>query len=303
MTADGARVQLDFREPGRPDGWFMIETRGVATSVLLEDRVPELVVPEAAARREIDAALAAGKAVVWTDREVAVPEVRVDVRSFIPNVEGQRRDASAKLPAHYIVADRIAPAQEIVPTALSEPLGVGVATESLVLTGDITRAEQKVIDEQASALSEGVSVNVERGYQRSQNSVVLLLVLGVLGGVLMLGGTLTATFLALSDARADLATLSAVGASPHTRRRVAASYALVVGFVGALLGAGVGLIPGIAVSRPLTMMRGGVEGPVGPYLDIPWLLIGSLVLALPLVTAAVVGLPARSRLPLVARLD
>ena len=36
--------------------------------------------------------------------------------------------------------------------------------------------------------------------------------------ILMLGGTLTATFLALSDARPDLATLAAVGASPRRRR-------------------------------------------------------------------------------------
>ena len=68
----------------------------------------------------------------------------------------------------------------------------------------------------------------------------------------MLGGTLTATFLALSDARPDLATLSAIGAAPRTRRRVAAAYALVIGFVGAVLGAGVGFIPGVAISRPLT---------------------------------------------------
>ena len=64
----------------------------------------------------------------------------------------------------------------------------------------------------------------------------------------MLGGTLTATFLALSDARPDLATLSAVGASPRTRRGVAAAYAVVVGLVGAVLGAAVGFIPGIAVT-------------------------------------------------------
>ena len=68
----------------------------------------------------------------------------------------------------------------------------------------------------------------------------------------MLGGTLTATFLALSDARPDLATLAAVGAAPRTRRRVAAAYALVIGFVGAVLGAVVGFIPGVAISRPLT---------------------------------------------------
>jgi putative ABC transport system permease protein len=59
------------------------------------------------------------------------------------------------------------------------------------------------------------------------------LVLGALGGLLMLSGTLTATFLALSDARPDLAALSAVGAAPRTRRVVAAAYALVVGLVAA----------------------------------------------------------------------
>ena len=45
---------------------------------------------------------------------------------------------------------------------------------------------------------------------------ILLLILGSLGAVLMLGGTLTTTYLALSDARPDLATLGAVGAAPRT---------------------------------------------------------------------------------------
>jgi putative ABC transport system permease protein len=72
----------------------------------------------------------------------------------------------------------------------------------------------------------------------------------------------------------------------------------VVGFVGAVLGAAVGFVPGIAISRPLTGL-----GDTGPYLAIPWLLIGTIVLVLPLLTSAVVGLTARSRLPLVARLD
>ena len=128
----------------------------------------------------------------------------------------------------------------------------------------------------------------------------------------MLGGTLTATFLALSDARPDLATLSAVGASPRTRRGVAAAYAVVVGFVGAVLGAAVGFIPGIAITYPLTStgQRGIVDSmpgrrhqpvpDVGPFLDVPWLMILGLVVALPLLTAAMVGVFARSRLPLVA---
>ena len=126
----------------------------------------------------------------------------------------------------------------------------------------------------------------------------MLLILFVLGGVLMLGGTLTATFLALSDARPDLATLSAVGASPRTRRGVAAAYALVVGFVGAVLGAAVGFIPGIAVTYPLTGVYTAAGGAAkSHYLDIPWLLILALVIGLPLLTALVVGLAARSRLP------
>ena len=84
---------------------------------------------------------------------------------------------------------------------------------------------------------------------------------------------------------------------PPNRRRVAASYALVVGFVGAVLGAAVGFIPGVAIGQPLTARRGGYEtdatgalvGDPSSYLDIPWLLV------------AIVGLSALSRLPLVAR--
>ena len=55
----------------------------------------------------------------------------------------------------------------------------------------------------------------------SDNETLILLgILFGLGAVLMLGGTLTATFLALSDARPDLATLSAVGrCTPDAARR------------------------------------------------------------------------------------
>jgi putative ABC transport system permease protein len=144
-------------------------------------------------------------------------------------------------------------------------------------------------------------VYVERGYQTPSAQKIVLWILFGLAAVLMIGGTLTATFLALSDARPDLATLSAVGASPRTRRGVAAAYAVAVGFVGAALGAAVGFIPGVAVSYPLTRSYVGT-GP-SHYLSIPWLEILALVVALPVVTAFVVGLVTRSRLPMVARLD
>ena len=111
-------------------------------------------------------------------------------------------------------------------------------------------------------IDENASLYVERGYQADDETLIAQLILIGLGAVLMIGGTLTATFLALSDARPDLATLSAVGASPRTRRGVASAYALAVGFVGAVLGAAVGFIPGIAITYPLTSYTygGGVPG-------------------------------------------
>jgi putative ABC transport system permease protein len=177
-------------------------------------------------------------------------------------------------------------------------------TVSLAVTGvHVTRDQEDAIDQGLTAAAGDVGLYVERGYQADDATVIAQLVLILLGAVLMLGGTLTATFLALSDARPDLATLSAVGASPRARRGVAAAYAVVVGAVGALLGAAVGLIPGVAVTWPLTSTTAADGAAVGPFLDVPWLMMIALVVVLPVVTALVVGLFARSRLPLVARLD
>jgi putative ABC transport system permease protein len=39
------------------------------------------------------------------------------------------------------------------------------------------------------------------------------------------------------------------------------------------------------------------------FLDVPWLLVLSLVIGLPLLTAGVVGAATRSRLPMVSRLS
>jgi putative ABC transport system permease protein len=204
----------------------------------------------------------------------------------------------------------------VVSPAVVQRLKVQPETVSLAVTGvDVSATQEEAIDEGLTAIAGDVGLYVERGYRPDDATVIAQLVLIVLGAVLMLGGTLTATFLALSDARPDLATLSAVGASPRTRRGVASAYAVVVGGVGAVLGAAVGFIPGIAVTWPLTSAgyTGGCgvtdgqevcEGTrIGPFLDVPWLMVLALVVVLPLVTALVVGLFARSRLPLVARLD
>jgi putative ABC transport system permease protein len=191
----------------------------------------------------------------------------------------------------------------LVPAATAGGLGLHPVTQRLVLTGrTLTPGQEDDLRQVLAGLGGGSDLYVERGYQVPSSERIVLWILFGLAAVLMLGGTLTATFLALSDARPDLATLSAVGASPRTRRAVAAAYAVSVGFVGALLGAAVGFVPGIAVSYPLTRGYVGASGP-SHYLVIPWLEIAGLVVLLPLLTSAIVGLAARSRLPLVARLD
>lgn len=279
----------------------------LGSAVLVSDRADELVLPglSDADRQRAGDALAAGGAVVYASSDPGVDTVRVRVVENGRNGRGQGV-AVSELPAVFVEPARwMAPAQAVLSTAAAHELGTTPDTVSLSVAGGVTEAQERDIQEALTAISQDVGLYVERGYLADSETLILLLVLGGLGGVLMLGGTLTATFLALSDARPDLATLAAVGASPRTRRGVAASYAVVVGLVGAVLGAAVGFVPGIAASYPLTSQSWLPESePVaGHYLDVPWLLVAALVVVLPLLTAAIVGLGARSRLPLVARLD
>jgi putative ABC transport system permease protein len=256
-----------------------------------------------------------GGLVVLTSRPVDVD--RVEVGGSVGSADGsppQRLDRVV-LPAYYLQVQLPAPAMVISPPGGLDELGLTAEEAGYVLDArELTKAEEDDLRELVQGVSDNAYVYVERGYQEENETLILLGILFVLGGVLMLGGTLTATFLALSDARPDLATLSAVGAAPRTRRGVAASFALVVGGVGAVVGAAVGFIPGIAISYPLTTQYGActfsgsgmttceeVPGP-SHYLDIPWPFIIGLVIVLPLLTALIVGLTARSRLPLVARL-
>ncbi len=217
-----------------------------------------------------DAALAAGRAVVFATSGDEVAEARLRSETWREGAEQPDVETSDAFEAQVVRwPGGAAPTSAILPTALAEEVGMDVVTSRLVLTGDLDQDTQTRIEEQTLGAAAGSYTYVERGYQRPPEATIVLLVLGALGGVLMLGGTLTATFLALSDARPDLATLSAVGAAPRTRRRIAAAYALVIGFVGAILGVVVGFVPGIAISRPLTSTNFSGTDARGPYLDVP----------------------------------
>ena len=99
------------------------------------------------------------------------------------------------------------------PAGQRRPAGLGgprrrmpVRRPRLLVDGtDHRRASEDPLSEVVAGIDESASLYVERGYHDNSTRIVLL-VLGAIGGMLVLGGTLTATFLALSDARPDFAT-------------------------------------------------------------------------------------------------
>jgi putative ABC transport system permease protein len=275
-------------------------------------------------RAAADRSLAAGGVAVFVNEVVEAATTTVSGERYDDQGQPTAKLGRHELPATFVAVPQTASVpQAVLSPAAARELGVEAATVGLHVTGaTVTVEQEQAVDEAVGALVPYTGLYVERGYQADDASRILLLILGGLGGVLMLGGTLTTTYLALSDARPDLATLGAVGAAPRTRRAVAGSFAVVVALVGGVVGALVGFVPGIAVTYPLTstgssyVVEGGGDGgsvtagvnvdqlpQSGPFLEIPWLLIGTLVIALPLLTGLVVAATTRSRLPLVARLD
>ena len=92
--------------------------------------------------------------------------------------------------------------------------------------------------------------------------------------VLILVITLTSTALTVAEQQTDQATLAALGATRGTRRLMAAAAAFLLAAVGCVLGVGVGLVPGIAIARPLTSngwTPTGVPVDGQTILVIPWL--------------------------------
>jgi len=283
----------------------------LGTQILIYDGTLPRFVSEApgfdtAAATEV---LEAGGVVAFADEAEEVSDVVVRVDTYDVETGAPVNLDKATVPGLTLDLTGNAPTIGIVPKALAERFGYQTATVGLLIDGGLSEDQEKDVREALDAMTPGGYLYVERGFEPDAATWIIQLVLAGLGAILMLGGTLTATFLALSDARPDLATLSAVGAAPRTRRAVAAAYALAVGGVGAVLGVLVGFVPGIAVTYPMTSSqwnpcRGETCPPLPDnFLDIPWLLIGGLVVLLPLLVAGVVWVFARPRLPLVARLS
>ncbi len=272
-------------------------------------------------------ALAAGKVVVlssWDGR--AAGTVRLDkvtlndaMLTTEPPWQGQAR---YDVPAIALRIDGVsAPALAVLPESIIAAAGVatGVVGALIDAPQDLTRADGERMQEQledspelaAAGASGYLMVEAGLGYQPG----LVLLILGLAAIVLALVGSVTASLLALSDARSDFATLGAVGAAPGVRRRIAGTYGFGIALLGAILGAAVGLIPGVAIAGPATQTSWGWGLPItemtdlsgnpipSSFLAVPWGLFAALLLVLPALVGLVLLVVTRSRLPLRQRLE
>lgn len=219
-----------------------------------------------------------------------------------------RPPGQVTVPVAYVPA----PSQDhyMEPIIAEAPLDkLGVHYRPTALLFDDARVPTAAQEQKASDLTVGAGVGyqlyVERGY-KDQTYLGLLALAGV-AGVVMLGASAIATGLAITDAQADLQTLAAVGARPRVRRKLAASQAAVTAGLGALLGAAFGLLPAIGIVE--VAARGDAsDGPSGAmahraHLSVPWLFLGLVIVALPLLAALGAAVLTRSRVEMRRRLQ
>ena len=176
--------------------------------------------------------------------------------------------------------------------AAAEAVGVPVVVGSTVLQYAVppTDDQEEAVSAALADLGETNLFRVERGYRDAYG--VGLLALLVASALVTLGASGVATGLAQADARADHATLAAVGADPRLRRRLTAFQAAVVAGLGALLGTVSGFVPTVAFLYADAQMR----------FVAPWQNLLVIAVVIPAVAALAAGLLTRSRLPLARRL-
>jgi putative ABC transport system permease protein len=192
----------------------------------------------------------------------------------------------------------------VISPALAQRMGAATGgTESLVinLSSHITANQLYAATQALNGFGLQGGLTVESGY----NSHLGLANLAVLAVALLLaiGAAAIATGLALADGRADQETLTAVGGSPWTRRWLAGSTALVITGLGIVIGVPLGFVISEGLVRVSNL---GLASP-GPGAQkvfvVPWLNLGVLVIAVPVLTALGAMALARSKAPRVRRIE
>ncbi|MTB88669.1 hypothetical protein H9L21_13170 [Aeromicrobium senzhongii] len=234
--------------------------------------------PEAVAALDAGRALAGPTAAVRNGRLAATLE----------DVDAEESDSGTPLVIPAVPADlegepvpdgvRSPLARVVIPPDLARSLGLDFVATSAV----VDRRGPAPSDDQLTALEKVPGVSVEVQQEARFASYHLIFALLTLLGVGVVGlSTATAVALARLDGREDAATLVSVGARPSTTRWSAAAAALLIGGLGSMLGLLVGVLPGM---RAATSMTGGYGE---AFVAIPWALLATVGIVIPLVVAGV----------------
>ncbi|MBB2913880.1 putative ABC transport system permease protein [Streptosporangium becharense] len=262
------------------------------------------------------AALAAGKAVVFDPRLVRGDRLGLTMVGIaVPEPEEpEEPEVPDDLTVPAVVARAADPGYAVAVLPPSALHRIGLKTESRTLYVDpavhrLDYERGRKLERELRAVNDRADVYVELGFQG--DVVFQLRLLLVAASILVLGGTFVATGLAAADLRPDLATMAAVGAAPGTRRLVVAGQAGFIAGLGVPIGAGAGLLTGIAAAWPMTTRardftwltaESAAPGTEAPTVEIPWLFLTVIVIGLPPLAALLAGAFARTRVTLTRRI-
>jgi putative ABC transport system permease protein len=270
-------------------------TGGFAGTPVGDAEVVRLVAGRAATP-EAAAVLRRGGVVVFSaalvrDDGTVVFDVVSDEEAVSAEEQGRAPEArQVVLPGAYVPTPQ-AGAEAVYSPAAADELGLRTVDSTLLMRFDTlpTTGEEEAAAKALDDAGLQTWFSVERGYVSGYGLGLLALVVGA--GVITLGAAGIATGLAQADARADHATLAAIGAAPRLRRTLAAAQALSISGMGTALGVAAGFVPAVALIGAI------------PSLDlvIPWWQLAQVMVVVPLLAGLFAWLLTRSRVPLERR--
>lgn len=251
-----------------------------------------------------DRVLAEGGIVVTQPGEVKNGAVGLIVQHFAAAAHattGTQTTEVYTFPAVYLdVRGRPNPAFVISPAAVNEVGLDAVTSPKTTLVVDLTKpaTPQELVRANETLRSLHVGGEFEQDLGVVQQLSLANLIVLAFTVLLAFAAAAIATGLALADGRADQETLTAVGGSPWTRRWLAGSTALVITGLGVLIGVPIGFVVAAGMVRVSGFGPGAMDLYSRPMpFTVPWLNLGAMAVAVPLVTAVGAMLLSRSKVP------
>ena len=233
------------------------------------------------------AALDAGRAVVF-DPGFVGSDATVEIRTGY----GTAPLETVRVPAVVLPRDEAYSAlpQAFVPRSLVEDSGWETVRSTTLLSYPPESRDQAGA---AIAAAEALGIPVISSDEEKDYTRLIRVGLTAAAALIALLGVAMCVALSAAEGRPDLATLSAIGAPPGRRRRLAGAQALVLAVIGVVLGLGFGFYFARA-ARPAT---GATETIV------PWSDLMLTVAAVPLLAVLVAMLGSIGRVPMTRRVD